>query len=78
MPTATLTFNLPEEDYEYKTSIAAQDLANVILELDNDLRNKIKYQSDNYSEDEIKSFELVREKIVNLLSESNIYNIVFT
>jgi len=46
MPTATLTFNLPEENQEHQTAVRAPDVKFGIQEYDNWLRSKTKYHDE--------------------------------
>lgn len=43
MPTATLTFTLPEEEYEFRTAAAAGRTHAVLLDTDQFLRGLLKY-----------------------------------
>lgn len=47
MPKVTLSFNLPEEQEEFKTAMKAADLHASAWNFNHWLRNKIKYGSDN-------------------------------
>lgn len=61
--TATLTFQLPEEQDEFKYAIHGRDWRSVICDLDEDLRLKIKHG------DSPGSFAEAREMLHTLLSE---------
>lgn len=43
MSQATLTFTLPEESHEFKAAANAGSLISVIQDVDNALRNRVKY-----------------------------------
>ena len=45
---ATLEFNLPEDTYEYMRAAQANDAWMALYEIDNMLRNLLKYGGDNY------------------------------
>ena len=69
---AELKYNLPDENYEFSLATKAPQLAKVIFELDQLLRNKSKY-------DEIYTIEVdfIRKEIVRLCEENNVLNEVF-
>lgn len=52
MPKATIVFNLPEEQGEYKTHIKAGDMASLISDFTQFLRGKVKYGTDKGSWEE--------------------------
>ena len=68
---AILKYNLPEETEEFQTSVNGHKYKWVIQEIDQYLRNEIKYNS-NLSNDTIKAFELIRDKIREEIIENNI------
>ena len=50
MPKAILEFNLPEEQTEFETAVAAGKLVSIIANLDEKLRSKIKYEETSDAE----------------------------
>jgi len=68
---AILKYNLPEDSQEFQTAISGHKYKWVIQEIDQYLRNEIKYNS-NLSNDTIKAFELIRDKIREEIIENNI------
>lgn len=50
MPKATLTFNLPEENYEHYVAVKAMDYSIAWQEVKEFLRQKIKYNKLSYNE----------------------------
>ncbi len=67
MPKATLEFNLPEEQSEWRVTDRAMDWALSMWDLDQWARNLIKhYDTDQYS------LSLLREKIYEILEERGI------
>ena len=69
---AIFKFNLPEEQEEYQTFIDAFKMHNVLWEMYQWLRKKTKYCADNTSEDTYEAFTECREKLIELINESNI------
>jgi len=68
---AILKFELPEEQYEFNMAITAHTMHTVIFDMHNFLRNKLKYESDNMSEDEYKAYEKCLETFNNIMSEED-------
>jgi len=59
MPKATLVFDLPEEQEEYETCMAAGDLAVACEDVDNRCRALLKW-SENPSDDAVRLAEEIR------------------
>jgi len=72
MPKATLTFDLPEEDSIYQMTINAGKYYSALFEIDQFLRSKIKYAEDNVTDEQIDTFQLVRDELWSILNSSNI------
>ncbi len=71
---ATLTFNLPEEAEEHQVAIDGQKWKIVVSELDQCLRDTLKYGHtfvDLDSKDN-KGLEFARQAIFDLLSQNNL------
>lgn len=71
MPIATLKFDLPEEQPEFDCAVSGADYKAVLEELNQMLRNKVKY-GEGLSVVERETFSKVREWIFELLSEFNV------
>ncbi len=69
---ATLKFNLPDDDQEFVLATNASNFWSVLWELDQDLRAKTKYASDDLPQDKYDAYQEVRDKLYELMSESNI------
>jgi len=67
MPKAILEFNLPEEQEEYKLTLKAGDWMMVCSEMDNWLRNRIKYENRN-------DLQEVRDVLLGLMNEYEVHN----
>jgi len=69
---AILEFNLPDDKEEYEIISKAFDLHHVLWELDQDLRAKIKYASDDVSAVRIDAYQEIRDKLHELLNENKV------
>ncbi len=67
MPKATLTFNLPEEQHEYRLANKAGELSLILWDFTQLVRSKTKHGDP----DERVSWEEVREVWWNLLKEAD-------
>lgn len=67
MPKVTMTFNLPEEEYELQRCRDAGKLASIIAEFTQVCRNKTKYGS----EKEQDVWESIKEEWWKILNEEN-------
>lgn len=65
MPRGILTFELPEEEVEFKQASNAGALASVIWSFDQILRQRIKYQDENHLQE-------IRDKLYDVLNEHGI------
>jgi hypothetical protein len=74
MATATLTFDLTDayDMIEHKRCVKAMDICMAIWEMDQYLRTKTKYESDNMTDEEYKAYESTREKLREILEEKAI------
>jgi CRISPR/Cas system-associated protein Cas5 (RAMP superfamily) len=69
---ATLKFDLPEDDHEFRMATTGNSMHTVLREMDEWLRSKTKYTSDSTSQDKMDAYELSREKLYQLLDQYNI------
>ena len=72
MANAILEFNLPDDNQEFLLATKGLDFWSVLWELDQDLRAKTKYAPDNLPQDKYDAYQEVRDKLYELMSESNI------
>lgn len=63
-----LEFNLPEEESEFRKSIDAWKFIAVIQDLDEELRRKLKYESDSLTDSEYAIYENIRKKLYEILN----------
>lgn len=68
----TIEYNLPEDQTEYRQSLDAAKMHCVLFEMDRWLRNKIKYDEAQMTDDEFKAYETVREHFLFLIREDYI------
>jgi hypothetical protein len=72
MAKAILEFNLPDDNQEFLLATKGLDFWSVLWELDQDLRAKTKYAPDDLPQDKYDAYQEVRDKLYELMSESNI------
>lgn len=71
MPNITIKYKLPEERFEFDLANKAEKWYSVLWDLDQYLRNKLKYD-EKLSKGENKAFEEIREHLHELMEENNI------
>jgi hypothetical protein len=69
---AILEFNLPEDQTEYQMINNASKTYNVIWELQQWLRGRVKYAPDGMSQEAYDTFEECRDKLNELLIDNNL------
>lgn len=72
MPIATLTFNIPDEQPEFEEATNAGKYRSTLWDLDQFLRNKTKYASDDVTEEQIAAYYELRDELHRLMQENNI------
>jgi hypothetical protein len=72
MPEAILKFNLPEEQSEFEDTVNAGKYYSVLWDLDQFLRNKTKYATDDVTKEEINACYALRDELWRLLGEHNL------
>jgi len=72
MATATLTFNLPDEDAEFRLAVNASSWHTVAWEVDQQLRSEIKYASDDTSEAVIDALQKVRDYLNEVMISNGV------
>lgn len=68
---ARLEFDLPEDQHEFQIAMNGWKWRNILGQLDNNLRRRIKYDENKNSLD-IPTLEFVRETIAELMSGENL------
>ena len=71
---AILNFDMNDEDdkSEFDTMYNAQKYKNILWNLDNHLRDIIKYNGNNLSSTKIKIYQEIRDYLTNLCLEENV------
>jgi hypothetical protein len=69
---AKLEFNLPEEQIEFDEAINGSKWKYVCWEMNQWLRSNTKYAPDGTSEGTLKAFYDSRDKLLDLINESNL------
>jgi len=72
MSKATLTFDLPEEQYDFEQAVNAGKFRTVLWDLDQFLRNKTKYASNDTTEEQLTAYYALRDELHKLMDEHNI------
>lgn len=67
---ATLTFNLPKEEHEYRNAVDGAKMRSVLFELNEWFRHKLKYE--DLTEGQYEAYEASRAELLNLLNDENI------
>ena len=66
MPKAILEFDLPTEQAEFETAIKAHDWKYAMWDLDQWLRNEIKYHDKDYQKVRDQLWEVLQDRDLNL------------
>ena len=70
---ATLEFDLPQDNQEFKLATKASDWWNVCWQMDQWLRAQYKYMPDEkYSKEKYDAYYEAREKLFELISENGV------
>jgi hypothetical protein len=69
--TATLSFNLPEDRYEFDAAIQGEQWRSALNELDQELRNRIKYE-ENKNNLCPNTVSFLRERISEIMAANNL------
>jgi hypothetical protein len=72
MPTAQLTFKLPEEREEYETTMRAGKYHSAIWDLGQHLRAILKYGDEGMSDEKRAIYEEIRKKFYDILEENEV------
>jgi hypothetical protein len=68
---AVLEFNLPEDDFEYRTCNQASDMWSSLIELKDYFRNELKY-NDKLTEEEYKVLESTQTRFFDILADNKV------
>jgi hypothetical protein len=69
---AILEFNLPDDQQEFDLANSGLKFWSVLWELDQELRAKTKYASDDLPQDKYDAYQEVRDELYELLTNHNV------
>jgi len=69
---ATLSFNLPEDSADHQTAIDGWKWKSLVREILDNLRQDLKYNSDNLSNEQLQILENMKTMIHSRLTEENL------
>lgn len=69
---AVLEFNLPEDQQEFELATKGMKFWSILWDLDQSLRSKTKYASDDLPQDKYDAYQEIREELRELMSENMI------
>ena len=69
---ATLEFSLPEEQEQFEDASNGWKWSHAMWQLDQFLRAKVKYASDDASEESSDAYQDARDELHRILNESNL------
>jgi hypothetical protein len=72
MAKGIIKFNLKKEANDFKLAANAKEIMSVLWEVDQELRNKTKYASDNTSQETIDALISIRDFLRESMSDNNI------
>lgn len=67
---AILEFNLPDDQEDYELCNKAQDMSYALHELQQHLRNKVKYETDD--PDKWEAYDEIYQEFYNIMNKNNI------
>jgi len=62
----TIEFNLPDDEYEYRNSVKANEMYNALWDIKQELRNALKYG--DLKEYEYKTMESIQDRFFEILN----------
>ena len=69
---ATLEFNLPDDQQDFDLANSGMKFWSVLWELDQSLRAKTKYASDDLPQDKYDAYQEIRDELRELMSDNNL------
>lgn len=69
MPKLILEYQMPEDKDDYEMALSASKYATIISEFKNELRQKVKYESDSLSDAELKVYEDIRTRLHEIIND---------
>ena len=68
---AILKFDLPEDDFEYRTCNQASDMWSALIDIKDYFRNELKY-NDKLTEEEYKVLESTQTRFFDILADNKV------
>jgi hypothetical protein len=68
---AILKFDLPEDDFEYRTCNQASDMWSALIDVKDYFRNELKY-NDKLTEEEYKVLESAQTRFFDILTDNKV------
>jgi len=69
---AILEFNLPDDQQDYDLANNGLNFWRVLYELDQELRAKTKYASDDLPQDKYDAYQEIRDMLYELMTDNNV------
>ena len=69
---ATLEFNLPDDQQDFELATKGLKFWSVLWELDQSLRSKTKYASDDLPQDKYDAYQEIRDELYELMSNNDL------
>jgi hypothetical protein len=69
---AILEFNLPDDQQDYDLANNGLNFWRVLYELDQELRAKTKYASDDLPQDKYDAYQEIRDMVHELMTDNNV------
>ena len=68
---AILKFDLPDDDFEYRTCNQASDMWSALIDIKDYFRNELKY-NDKLTEEEYKVLESIQTRFFDILTDNKV------
>jgi hypothetical protein len=69
---AILKFSIPKEEVDFMIAVKATEYHSTLWDIDQYLRNKIKYNEQNLPEECVEQLQFVRDKLNECMKDRNI------
>jgi hypothetical protein len=69
---AILEFNLPDDQQDFDLAISGMKFWSVLYDLDQSLRTKTKYASDDLPQEKYDAYQEIRDELRELMSDNNL------
>jgi len=69
---AILEFNLPDDQQDFDLAVSGMKFWSVLYDLDQSLRTKTKYASDDLPQEKYDAYQEIRDELRELMSDNNL------